>query len=276
MIQASLIPKRTRGTATIVGSYRDKTTDKEIHLLSSGKKVVSLLNEKDRIFQHSFEQGYPLILKFDQDDFQERNVIDFWKNHPLVETEGYNNPNLVAPQFTFEIKEEKVRVDYDALVEKLNVVSLVSSMDESERRNLCFALGSDPRDMSSKEVFLHLIGLTLGGIAIAKVSEVKLFSNIKGIEKEAAIYANKAVQYNVVSKEGSVYKIAGRTLGSDIDAVKSMVMSDSELFENYIKPEVDKIEESMKKPEGIDIPEEIKDLLPIESANKKKAARSVR
>jgi hypothetical protein len=103
-----------------------------------------------------------------------------------------------------------------------------------------------------------------------------LFDKIKGIEKEAMIYANKAVQYNIVGKEGSVYKIAGRTLGTDIDAVKSMIMSDSELFENYIKPEVDKLEESEPKEKELEIPDEIKELLPVESASRKRVARSVK
>jgi AAA+ ATPase superfamily predicted ATPase len=123
---------------------------------------------------------------------------------------------------------------------------------------------------------LHLIGLTLNGIGIAKRDQVQLFDKIKGIEKEAMIYANKAVQYNIVGKEGSVYKIAGRTLGTDIEAVKSMIMSDSELFENYIKPEVDKLEESEPKEKELEIPDEIKELLPVESASRKRVARSVK
>lgn len=276
MIQARLIPQRVRGTATLVGSYKDKKTDKELNLLSNGKKVVNLLAEKDRVFQHTFEDGYPLSITLDETDFQEKTVIDFWKNHPLIETEGYENPNLVSPQFVFEIKSERIRVEHEVLLDKLLTVSIITSMDEQERRNLVFALGSDPREMNSIEVFNHLIGLTLNGIGIAKRKEVKLFSRVKGIEKDASVYANKAVQYNIVTKEGSVYKISGRTLGTDIDSVISMIMSDSELFENYIKPEVDKHESNMIQPDKLDIPEEIKDLLPIESATRKRVARSTK
>lgn len=276
MIQARLIPQRVRGTATLVGSYKDRKTDKELNLLSNGKKVVNLLAEKDRVFQHTFEEGYPLTITLDETDFQEKTVIEFWKNHPLVETDGYNNPNLVSPQFIFEIKSERIRVEHEALLDKLLTVSIITSMDEQERRNLVFALGSDPREMNSMEVFNHLIGLTLNGIGIAKRDEVKLFSKVKGIEKDASVYANKAVQYNIVKKEGSVYKISGRTLGTDIDSVVSMIMSDSELFENYIKPEVDKHESDMVEPEKLDIPEEIKELLPIESATRKRVARSTK
>lgn len=276
MIQARIIPQRVRGTATLVGSYKDRKTDKEMNLLSSGKKVVNMLAEKDRVFQHTFEEGYPLTITLDEKDFQEKTVIDFWKNHPLIETEGYNNPNLVASQFIFEIKEERVRVEHEVLLDKLLTVSIITGLDEAGRRDLAFALGSDPRNMTSMEVFNHLIGLTLNGIGIAKRNEVKLFSKVKGIEKDASIYANKAVQYNIVNKEGSVYKIAGRTLGTDIDAVISMIMSDSELFENYIKPEVDKYESELSAPEKLDIPDEIKELLPVESATRKRVARSTK
>lgn len=276
MIQARLIPQRVRGTATLVGSYKDRKTDKELNLLSNGKKVVNLLAEKDRVFQHTFEEGYPLTITLDETDFQEKTVIEFWKNHPLVETDGYENPNLVSPQFVFEIKSERIRVEHEVLLDKLLTVSVITSMDEQERRDLVFALGSDPREMNSMEVFNHLIGLTLNGIGIAKRKEVKLFSRVKGIEKDASVYANKAVQYNIVKKEGSVYKISGRTLGTDIDSVVSMIMSDSELFENYIKPEVDKHESDMIQPEKLDIPEEIKELLPVESATRKRVARSTK
>ena len=276
MIQARLIPQRVRGTATLVGSYKDRKTDKELNLLSNGKKVVNLLAEKDRVFQHTFEEGYPLTITLDETDFQEKTVIEFWKNHPLVETDGYNNPNFVSPQFVFEIKSERIRVEHEVLLDKLLTVSVITSMDEQERRDLVFALGSDPREMNSMEVFNHLIGLTLNGIGIAKRKEVKLFSRVKGIEKDASVYANKAVQYNIVKKEGSVYKISGRTLGTDIDSVVSMIMSDSELFENYIKPEVDKHESDMIQPEKLDIPEEIKELLPVESATRKRVARSTK
>ena len=177
-IKAQLIPQRTRGNISIVGSYRDKKTDKELYLLHTGKKVVSHLEENERVFQYSFEAGYPLTLSFDEEDFQDKSIIEFWKNHPLVKTEGYVNSNLVSEQFIFEIKEERVKVEYDTLLSKLECVSIISSMTDKERRDLTFALGSDPRNMSPKEVYIHLIGLTLNGIAIAKRDTVFVFKTL--------------------------------------------------------------------------------------------------
>jgi hypothetical protein len=275
-IKAQLIPQRTRGNISIVGSYRDKKNDKELFLLHTGKKVVSHIEENERIFQYSFESGYPLTLSFDDEDFQDKSVIDFWKNHPLVFTEGYSNPNLVSEQFTFEIKEERVKVEYEVLLSKLECVSIVSSMSDKERRDLVFALGSDPRGMSLKEVYIHLIGLTLNGVAIAKRDSVFVFRKVRGEERVATIYANKAVQLGIVKQEGVVYKIGGRNLGTTIDAVVSAIIADSELFENYIKPEVDRLEkDELSQIETIgdlEIPKELENLIPAITASEKKNA----
>lgn len=273
-IKANIIPQRTRGSITIVGSYRDRKTDKEKFLLSNGKKVVTTLEEKDRVFQHTFESGYPLTFNFNDDDFQDSAVIEFWKNHPLIKTDGYENPNFVAEQFVFEIKEEKVRVEYDALLSKLKAVHIISSMTERERRDLTFALGSDPRTMSTKEVYLHLIGLTLNGIAIAKRESVFVFNQIRGIERVATIYANKAIQLGIVKKEGVIYKVGGRNLGGSVDAVISAIIADNELFENYIKPEVDRVEKDelaqMETITELEIPKELENLIPAITATEKK------
>jgi hypothetical protein len=274
IIRAQIIPMSVRGNVSIVGSYRDKDTDKEYFLNSSGKKVTTSLEEGEKVFQHTFLSGAPLTIIIDADDFSQKAVIDFWKKHPLVKTDGFKNKNFIAEQFTFSIREEQVSINYEALVSKLEVISIVSSMTTLERFNLCFALGGDPRDMNEKETFLYLIGLTLTGIAIAKKEEVKNFVTIKHLEREATVYANKAVSYGVVAKEGSVYKVGGRNLGSSIDSVYAMILSDSDLYENYIKPEVDKKEKEElivgNLENELELPEEIINLLPVGSALDKK------
>jgi hypothetical protein len=278
-IQAYLVPLRTRGNVTIVGSYRDRVTDKEVFLLASGKKVVSSLSEGDRVYQHTFEEGMSIPFSFDESNFQEKAVVDFWKNHPLVVTDGYNNPNLITEQFKFEVKAEKVRVEYDELLARLQCVSQVSAMTFQEQINLTFALGSDPRNMDQKEIYLHLVGLTLNGMAIAKKKFVASYLSVRANERIATVYANKAISYGVVSKEGSVYKIAGRNAGTTIDAVVALILSDTELFENYIKPEVDKHDENQllkySVDDTIDLPEEIKNLIPASGvAAKKKVTKA--
>jgi hypothetical protein len=52
-------------------------------------------------------------------------------------------------------------------------------------------------------------------------------------------------------------------------------LADTEVFENYIKPEVDKIDaQEMHNITSLDLPKEISDLLPITGAVEKRAAKN--
>jgi hypothetical protein len=272
--KALIVPQRKRGNITIVGSYRDNKTDKELFLLASGKKVVTALLESDRVFQHTFEEAFPYEFTFDSEQFSEMAVLDFWKNHPLIKTEGHSNPNMIAEQFHLVIKQEKTKVDFDELKKRLEVVVIVSQMSYQEQYNLMFAIGGDPRDMEPMELYLALVGLNLNGLGVAKKADVKRHVSIQGLEKIASIYANKAIKYGIVTRDQSVYKIGGRNAGTSIDSVIALVCADSDLFENYIKPEVDKLDQEevikFKEKEILDLPEEIKNLIPVSVIGEKR------
>tara|TARA_R110000868_G_C10938662_1_gene766883 strand:- start:2232 stop:3080 length:849 start_codon:yes stop_codon:yes gene_type:complete len=278
--KALIVPQRKRGNITIVGSYRDNKTDKELFLLASGKKVVTSLLEQDRVFQHTFEEAFPYEFTFDSDQFAEVAVLDFWKNHPLIKTEGHSNPNMIAEQFHLVIKQEKTKVDFEELKKRLEVVGIISQMSYQEQYNLMFAIGGDPRDMEPMELYLALVGLNLNGLGVAKKAEVKRHISIQGLEKVATIYANKAIKYGIVTRDQSVYKIGGRNAGTSIDSVIALVCADADLFENYIKPEVEKLDNQevtkFKEKEILDLPEEIKNLIPVSvMGEKKKVGRKV-
>ena len=274
IITGSITPLQRRGNITILGNYRDKETDKEMFLSASGKKVMSSLSEGEKTYTYTFENGIPLEFKFDTEDFAHKSVIDFWKNHPLVYCDGYENHNLISQSFVFEIKEERIHVEYEYLLERLLVTSIVSNMSFEEQRSLSFALGGDPVGMSPEELYIELIGNDLDGIAVENYDEVSNYTTIKQSERNATVYANKAISYGVINKEGSVYKVSGRNIGGDVDAVIALLMSDKDLFENYIKPEVDKHDknELSSAPVEMEIPEELKHLIPAATAAEKKKA----
>jgi uncharacterized membrane protein YvbJ len=147
-------------------------------------------------------------------------------------------------------------------------------MSYQEQYNLMFAIGGDPRDMEPMELYLALVGLNLNGLGVAKKADVKRHVSIQGLEKIASIYANKAIKYGIVTRDQSVYKIGGRNAGTSIDSVIALVCADSDLFENYIKPEVDKLDQEevtkFKEKEILDLPEEIKNLIPVSVIGEKR------
>ena len=57
-----IVPRRKNGNISIIGSYKEKRTDKELFLISGGKKVVSTIDEKDKIYSYVFENGMHLEL----------------------------------------------------------------------------------------------------------------------------------------------------------------------------------------------------------------------
>ena len=130
------------------------------------------------------------------------------------------------------------------------------------------------------ELYLALVGLNLNGLGVAKKAEVKRHISIQGLEKVATIYANKAIKYGIVTRDQSVYKIGGRNAGTSIDSVIALVCADADLFENYIKPEVEKLDNQevtkFREKEILDLPEEIKNLIPVSvMGEKKKVGRKV-
>lgn len=261
-VEVLIYPKKAKGNVTVVGSYRDSKIDRDVYLVSGGKKVATYLEEKDRVFNHTFEAGLPFRFTYETDDPKEVAVLDFWKNHPLIQTEGHDNYNLIREEFELVEKSEQVRVEYEELIAKITVLSKINNMTLKKMYDLCFALGGDPRDMEPKEIYLYLVGSELNGLALENYEYTNDFFSIRDHEKEAEVYANKAVAYEIVKMEGSVYKIGGRNAGTDIDGVVSMILSDKELFENYIKPEVDKkdqvVEDEKVVSVKLSIPEEPK------------------
>jgi hypothetical protein len=274
IITASLTPLQRRGNITILGSYKDKETDKEMFLSQSGKRVMTTVSEGEKVFSYTFENGIPMEFKFDTEDFGHKSVIDFWKNHPLVFCDGHHNKNIISESFVFEIKEERIHVEYEYLLERLKATSIISGMTFEEQRSLSFALGGDPVGMTPEELYLDLIGNDLDGYGAQSYDEINVYTSIRESERNAQVYANKAISYGIINKEGSVFKVSGRNIGSDVDSVVALLMSDKDLFENYVKPEVDKHDkkELSSAPVEMEIPEELKHLIPASTASEKKKA----
>jgi hypothetical protein len=126
-----------------------------------------------------------------------------------------------------------------------------------------------------------LVGLTLNGIAIARKDYVKNYLSVRSNERSATVYANKAITYGIVEKDGPVFKIGGRNAGTSVDSVVAAMLSDTDMFDNYVKPEVDRMEKAemveskTNIEESLELPSELKDLIPVVTASAKKRAGKI-
>jgi len=228
------------GTRTLTGSYLD-ASGKAHYLVDNGRKVVSNIEDNQKAWNKVFTKGEEISIEVDT---LKSKVVEFFKNHPLVQTKGYMNKNLTQPLFELEIKEEIVEAEYSTVTAKLEMIGRINTMEIAQMRELMYALGGNPTGMKPKEVYTSLIGTDFNGLALANVNHTAKFFELRSEEFEANIYAQKAIRLGVVTREGSVYKIADRNAGIDLNSVVATLLADGQLFTGFVKPECDKRESS--------------------------------
>ncbi len=271
-MKITLSSNKPKGGNAFSGSY--KTGDKHWFLVEDvdGKRVTHKLEAGDRVFSRVFQPETVVSFEIPEGD---NRILDFFKNHPHVMTEGYQNKNFKpsVPSFRLDVPDERVEHQYKQLQQKVFVVDKVRTLSYEDMIDLAFALGGNPRDKEGslyqpKEVFTYLIGQQLDGLACKNVDRCISVWKLSKVEKAASVYAHKAIRYGIVSHEGGVYKTANVTLGSTIEQVIAHFKADADVFNNYIRPEVD-----LKEKEGLalredrvfdpkDLPEDLRELLP--------------
>jgi hypothetical protein len=258
---------KVRGSLYLQGSYVDSDNTTRT-LIDKGRRVVTGMLQPEQI-----PQGYRIDANSHKeieisDSESGKAVLNWLKNHPMVFTPGYKNPNItVKPMFELFIQSERIATDFRNIQEKLIVVDIVRKMSIEEMQDLCFALGGDPRNTSNEGVYIDLIGTSLNGRAVSKPIETLNFLKLKRSESVAMVYAQKAIRYGLAVKDTGVYKINNRTLGANAEQLASAFRADADLFDGYIKPEIDKLDKSGIVAgehlfDPMVIPEDLRDLIP--------------
>lgn len=282
MSKFTIKPISKRGTIFLTGSY-SATDGSTKYLLWGAKKVVTNPTEdqlKD-VFRRSLMDGEPFSFVYDEADSKTSLVLEFFKNHPQVEVTGYVNPNYRgAPQFHMEIKDESTRRDKALMAKRTQAMLIIFRLTTTELFDVAFYLGVDPREMTPDDVLIELIGADLNGRAIQMADDVIKYSKTQTGERTARIYAQKAINHNIIVAEDGMYKVAGRNVGRNLDDVVSMLLSDPELFDGFIKPECDKnltaFQTSLDRFAPVEIPDELKALIPATvAAAEKRAAKGM-
>ncbi len=264
-----LIFGRPKGSVYFIGSYRED--GKELFLVDHGKRVTQSLMTNDKTFSRTVSPGQEL--QFEISDSQSgQDVLRFLKNHPIIKTEGYTNPNYNntqdgKPFLILEIPHEKEKLVFSSLQEKLFVVDKIRQLSESDMFDLTYALAGDPRGKTPTQLYNDLVGEDLAGLATRKPKVTIAIFKLNRVEKEARIYAEKAIHMGVVSFESGLYKVADTILGKTKEDVATSFITNVKLFNEYVKKEVDskEAEGRVLRAEKVfdpnDLPEDLRDLL---------------
>jgi hypothetical protein len=244
MIRKILLSARTpKGTYTLQGSYYDKVSRKHLYCVENGKRVVS-----DFEFDSSMKQFDVLLdgasvytLDYDDSNPFEMAVVDFYMNHPLVQTEGHQNSNLINGLFNCVLQHKIVDNEVATLTENLDVALKCLALSFEEKADLAYALGIDARGLTHKELVSRLIGPNLTGDAITRKNVFVHFYESADTDRKVKVYAQKAITLGIIKLENGYYRVGGRTLGSNERDVIDMCQSDKDFFYGFIKVEVDKV-----------------------------------
>ncbi len=280
--EAKLVLNKEKGSAYFPGTYQDKSNTNRI-LLKDKSKAVTALETNEESFRRTVNAGEILSFLI-EDSPQGKSIVKWLKEHPLVVTEGFDNPNRSGePKFTLIIEHEKIDQDFANLRAQLTVISRITDMNDEELIDMAYALGGNPSKQDEKAIALSLIGSSLNGIAVSTLKSdgksgleraIEYFK-MKKYESEALIYAKKAILNNIIIKEGTGYKVGNTHLGSTVAEIVAVFRTDADLFEGYVKREVDKIDEGAviarrnnKTFDPENLPDHLKEIIPAVAEKK--------
>lgn len=243
MIQKLIIrPIREKGETVLIGQYLHGHKNELWSVVGDGRKFVSgEPHEKDRVFRRNLTKDNPYVFVWDDTNSTENLIADFWKNHNQIKPVAGENVLLRGvPQFTLEIASQVIGSQHEEITKKIEIANRVLVVDFEEKRNLMFALGRDPREMTHQEMNIVLIGKNLDGLAIEYRREFEQFFNANSRDQQILAYVNKAIKLGVIRYVDNVYKNGGNILGVTIQEVFLYMKGDKETFEKFLIPEVDK------------------------------------
>lgn len=271
MSKITITPRNRKGGFFFTAAYLDKESGRNKHLIKRPDNtfvVVTNVGSDQKVFSHNFTMGQSLTIQVDLGTSDGKEVAKFFRGHPHLLCVGHKNPNSVQVLADVVVGDDKVNAEFDDLMERLGIASDVLTMDLEEKEALCWALQIDPHEMSEKEILVTLLGPQLNGAAIANRGAAIAYGKLVEKEKVATLYANKAVRNNIASLENGVYMIAGTNCGSSIQTIVNVLLSNDDMYRNYVIPEIDKIEREKRKrvtrtviADG-EIPETLKEILP--------------
>lgn len=258
---------RRRGGTRLLGEYVEKN-GRSKYLIGDGTRAVSALSQNDKVFMRQVNANDSVAIDLTGiSPNEQKNVVEFFKNHPLVQTLGYTNPNANPGIQYFEliIPDERTNHEYSVIEKRLAAASLIFTMDDEELSDTAYALGGDARGKNRKELVNYLIGQNLNGLGVSDPDPLFRFHQTKGAQKESILYATKAYRSGIITKEGSVYKCNGIVLGTSMQNVADHLITDRELFANYIKPKVDEFDKDNR---AVFIKEQIESAVPADILDK--------
>jgi hypothetical protein len=234
-------PLSKSSSIILTGAYHNPKTNDMIYIDSNLEFHKKTIPADKREFSRTIRPKSNFIFDVDTENKSDMALLAFWENHPQVQVVGKENPNLKVPTFTLSNLQEAETLKNTSIHSRYEIASKIFSMSEAELNSLIFALNGDPRDMSdvgSKENFL--IGDDfISGRAMMNAEKFHKYVDSPEKERRVQSYVFKAIRLGVIPSIDNIYMYNGKHLGATPEHAINYFMSDVELLESVIIPEVD-------------------------------------
>lgn len=222
------------------GEYEDKALRLNVYLLANFSVVSNReLTKDEKVFTFQFG-GKIKSWDYHYDDRKPNEVLwaEKLKRHELVKCDG--NTNLFRP--IFEVIDTRKEASKKVLTNKnmLIVGNMVGAMKVSEMRDIAYYKGVDVSRMTGEQIYLKLCSLVPGtelGILMENPSaSITSFSNP---DREVVTMVQKAIALEVIKKSNAMYYIGQTLAGENAISVVAFCKSNTQLYENFVKREVE-------------------------------------
>jgi hypothetical protein len=224
----------------IDGKYFDKKSGQNITLLTHwGIAIDRPLAQNEQKWIEWFKPNKQSV-DFTWDDKTEvgkkiEKWISYLQRHSLIKVDGNDNA-VNNPQFKLvDSREVHIESSQD-IRKKLTVGNLVMEMLTSEMMQAAFLMGANPVGKTTEQIFSELCEFNIG-----KCMERadKFLSDWNAPDRKFVVYAQKAIDFKIISLENGIYKLNNTTIGAGIDDIVLYLKNNPDTYNNYVKKQVD-------------------------------------
>jgi hypothetical protein len=176
---------------------------------------------------------------------KEKEVFDFLCSHQNVvfkdeldangnlSVSKSRNTNMKTPMFTLEILEESISRDDETFTKTLAAMNIVNDMGTEQRKDLVYAYGGRPDDLSEAQIRKWLVDPNNGKVLAP--SAINEFLDMMNKQDETSgkyvmfnikIIFNKAVTLGKIQfRDGQYYSESAMPLGYTVEEVQSYILN---------------------------------------------------
>ncbi len=242
-------PKHSKNIV-LQGCYLHKTLKRMVYLTRGGDVVRDRdLLPTERVENIGFTQAKTEhVIEWDVDmnspEGRSRSGKDtaiklFFEEHPHIEIVGGVNKFMQQDFFTFENINDITERSVTEIKEKIRIANIIQSYDYATQKDVSFAFGGNPTDMTQAEVFVDLLHGDTGRAILNWSTFEKKWNPELNKDIPYVVIAKKAIAFGVIETRNNNYVLGQEIVGAgdNFDSVVGYLKVSPARFE-YVKHEV--------------------------------------